>query len=121
MRLLCAIAVLAIVSSQCVAGQVSKNVKVYWIPPEVETYTPVTAENIEKVASKIVDIKNENQANESIGLIQESNERVDSNRIRVKIVIEGNFYNFDSNGIGVSSAGEAFKIDLKRLKLVLCE
>jgi len=54
-------------------------------------------------------------------VIQKSNERVDSNRIRVKIVIEGNFYNFDSNGIGVSSAGEAFKIDLKRLKLVLCE
>ena len=121
MRLLCAIAVLAIISSQCVAGQVSKNVKVYWIPPEVETYGPVTAENIEKMAFKIVDVKNENQANEITGLVHKSNERVDSNRIRVKIVIEGNFYNFDSNGIGVSSAGEAFKIDLKRLKLVLCE
>ena len=121
MRLLCAIAVLAIAGSQSIAGPVSKNVEVYWIPPEVETYAPVTAENIEKMAFKIVQIKNEPQATETVSLIQKSNQKVDALRIRIKIVSGDNFYNFDSNGVGVSSAGEGFRIDLKKLKLVLCE
>jgi hypothetical protein len=121
MRLLYVISVLALVGSQYVRGEVSKNVRVFWIPPEVETYTAVTAENIEEVAFKIVHIKNERQANEIVGLIQESKQVVDSKRIRVKISAGGKFYNFDSNGVGVSSTGEAVRIDLKSLKLVLCE
>jgi hypothetical protein len=121
MRLLCAIFVLLIVGSLHVGGEMSNGVNVFWIPPEVETYIPVTPENIEKAAFKIVYVKNEKQANQLIGLIQKSNQVVDSKRIRVKVSADGKFYNFDSYGIGASSEGEAVMIDLKKLKLVLSE
>lgn len=125
MRLLFAICVLTSVCSHSIGGQVPKemykNVKVFWIPPQVETYIPVTVENIEKMAFKIVDVKNEKLATEITGAIQKSNQRVDPKRIRVKIVTDDKFFNFDSNGLGVSSAGEAVRIDLKKLKEVLCE
>ena len=121
MRVLCVICVLAIFGSQYAGGKGSKNFEVFWVPPQVETYVPVTAENIEQRAFKIVTIKNERQADEIVSLIRNSDQAVDSARIRVKISTDDKFYNFDSNGIGVSSAGEAVQIDLKKLKMVLCE
>jgi hypothetical protein len=125
MRLLFAICVLASVCSHSIGGEVPKemhkNVKVFWISSQVETYIPVTAENIEKMAFKIVDVKNEKQAAEITGAIQKSDQTVDPKRIRIKILTEDKFFNFDSNGIGVSSTGEGVRVDLKRLKLVLCE
>lgn len=121
MRLLYMISLFLIMASRSNGGKVSTDVEVFWIPPEVETYVPVTPENIEKMAFKIVWVKNEKQAEEVVGLIQTSNQAVDSKRIRVKISTGDKYYTFDSDGIGVSSAGEAVRIDLKRLKLVQCE
>ncbi len=121
MRLSYLFSVLVFASSLSVGGHVTKIVKVFWIPPDVETYIPVTPENIEEMAFKIVEIKDDKQASDVMALIQKTNQVVESKRIRVKISSHDKFYNFDSNGIGVSSAGEAVKIDLKRLKQVLCE
>jgi hypothetical protein len=97
------------------------RVEVFWIPPAVEFDTPVTPENIEEVAFKIVRIRDEVQADQVLGLIKTTDQKADSKEIRVKIRTDAKFYNFDSNGIGVSSTGEAVKIDLKKLKSVLCE
>jgi hypothetical protein len=122
MRLLCfVLPVLAMIGLQGSGGKVSNNVVVFWIPPQVETYIPVTSENIEKMAFKVVTIKNERQADEVLRLIQESNKAVDAKRIRIKISNGEQFYDFDGTGIGVSSKGRAVKIDVEKLKRVLCE
>jgi len=114
--------VLAIIGSQSPGGKVAKNkTVVFWVPPEIETYLPVTAENIEQRAFKIVTIRNEEQADQVVGLVQKSNQRLESGRIRIKISTDRGFYNFDASGIGVSSTGEAVKIDIQKLKQVLCE
>lgn len=113
--------VLAAVGSQGSGGKVSEKVVVFWIPPGIETYLPVTAENIEQQAFKIVTVRNEKQADQVLSLIQKSNQRLESGRIRIKISTDTKFYNFDANGIGVSSRGEAVRIDIKKVKEVLCE
>jgi len=100
---------------------VSNQVVVFWIPPQVETYVPVTMENIEQMAFKIVSIRNERQADQVLGLIQKSKQGLDSKKLRIKISTDRGFYGFDANGIGVSSKGEAVKIDIQKLKHVLCE
>jgi hypothetical protein len=97
------------------------RVEVFWIPPAVEFDTPVTPENIEEEAFKIVLIRYEVQADQTIGLIKKSGQKVDSKRIRVKIKTDAKFYNFDSNGTGVSSTGDVVQVDLKKLRSVLCE
>ncbi|HUJ31273.1 MAG TPA: hypothetical protein VLY23_08340 [Candidatus Acidoferrum sp.] len=119
MRLLCLVCALAFFASQDTAWKT--RVEVFWIPWTVETYAPVTPENIEKEALKIIRIRDEEQTDHVLGLIMKSDQKVDSKRIRVKIKTESKFYNFDSDGIGVSSIGEAVKIDLKKLKSALCE
>jgi len=113
--------VLALISLAGYGGKMSKNLVVFWVPPEIETYTPVTAENIEQRAFKIITIRNEEQADQVLSLIQKSNQRLESGRIRIKISADTGFYNFDANGIGVSSRGEAVKIDIPKLREVLCK
>ena len=121
MRPACMIFLLAILGSQNTGGKVSTSVDVWWIPPDVETYVPITADNIEKKAFKIVHVQEEHQAKEVIGLIQRSERAADSVRIRIKISFDDKSYSFDSDGTGVSSKGERVQIDLKKLKAVLCE
>ena len=121
MRLLHFISLVVILSAGYVPAQTTKNVIVFWIPPEIETYVPVTAKDVEKRAFKIVQVKNEAQADEILKLIQKSDQEVNPNRIRVRISTGDKFYDFDSNGTGISSVREAVRIDLKKLKLVLCE
>jgi putative lipoic acid-binding regulatory protein len=113
--------VLALVNSQSYGAKAMEKVVAFWIPSEVETYAPVTAENIERMAFKIVTVKNERQADQIVSLIERTNQKLDANRIRIKISTEQNFYNFDANGIGISSNGEQVKIDIRKLKQVLCE
>jgi len=119
MRLLCLVCALAFSASQDSGWKT--RVEVFWIPWTVETYSPVTPENIEIEAGKIVRIRDEEQTDHVLGLIMKSEQKVDPKRIRVKIKTETKFYNFDSDGIGVSSTGEAVKIDLKKLKSALCD
>jgi hypothetical protein len=121
MRLFCLIFVLAIIGTQYAGGKDTGNIRVFWVPPEVETYVPVTDGNIEEMAFKVVIVKNSHQADQITSLIHKSEQEADSKRIRVKIVTGDKFYNFDSNGLGVSSEGQSVAIDLKRLKIVLCE
>ena len=121
MRLLYLTLLLTLICTQSVGGEVHKSVEVFWIPPEVETYVPVTTDNIESAAFKIVRIKNEKQARKVLDLIQESSQELNSKKIRVKIVTADKFYNFDSNGVGISSVGQTVKVDLKNLKRVLCD
>jgi hypothetical protein len=97
------------------------KVVVFWIPSQVETYAPVTADNIEQMAFKTVSVRNERQAGQIVSLIEKANQKLDANRIRIKISTEQNSYNFDANGIGISSNGEQVKIDIQKLKQVLCE
>jgi len=111
----------AIIGSQSSGGKVPKEVVVFWIPPEVETYVPVTKENIEQMAFKIVSVRNEKQADEVLSLIHKSNKGLDSKKIRIKISTDRGFYILDANGIGVSSRGEAVEMDIQKLKLVLCD
>ena len=94
---------------------------VFWIPSQVETYAPVTPDNIEQMAFKIVSVKNERQADQIVSLIGKTNQKLDTNRIRIKISTEQSSYNFDANGVGLSSTGEQVKIDIQKLKQVLCE
>ena len=101
--------------------QASTKVVVFWMPPQVETYTPVTMQNIEDRAFKVVSIRNEKQAGQLIGLVQTSDQRFASGRIRIKITTEHGFYDFDASGLGVSSTGKAMKINIEKLKQVLCE
>lgn len=122
MRLLYAISVLlAIVGSQSYGGKVSSKVVVFWVPPQIETYTPVTVENIEQRAFKIVTVRNGKQADQVLSLIQKSNQRLESARIRIKVSTDREFYDFDANGVGISSKGEAVEINIAKLKEVLCE
>ncbi|MGB8851579.1 MAG: hypothetical protein WCC76_17840 [Candidatus Acidiferrales bacterium] len=121
MRLLCVISLLATIGSHNAGIKTFKNFVVFWIPPQVETYLSVTPENIEARALKIVHIKDEEQPDKIISLIKKSKQAVDTKRIRVKITADDKFYNFDSYGTGVSSAGEAVQIDFNKLKLALCE
>ncbi|HEV2617612.1 MAG TPA: hypothetical protein VGU63_13485 [Candidatus Acidoferrales bacterium] len=111
----------AMIGYRGAGGEVSKKAAVFWIPPQIETYTPVTAENIEQRAFKIVTVRNGKQGDQVLSLIQKSNQRPQSGRIRIKISTESEFYDFDSNGIGVSSRGEDVKIGIKKLKQALCE
>ncbi len=122
MRLLyTTILILATIGSQGYGGKVLNKVVVFWIPPEVQTYVPVTGENIEQRAFKIVSIKNERQADQVLSLIQRSSQSLDSNEIRIKIVNNDIFYICDKHGVGISSTHEAVKIDIPKLKQVLCE
>ena len=84
MRLICAISVFLIFGSLHLGGELPNGVNVFWIPSEVETYIPVTPKNIEKAAFKIVYVKNEKQATQLVGLIQKSNQVVDTKRIRTE-------------------------------------
>jgi len=113
--------VLALVNLQSYGAKAMEKVVVFWIPSQVETYAPVTPENIERMAFKVVSAKNERQADQVVSLIERTNQKLDANRIRIKISTEQNFYNFDANGIGISSNGEQVKIDIQKLKQVLCE
>jgi len=113
--------VLALASSQSYGAKAMEKVVAFWIPSQVETYAPVTAENIEQMAFKIVSVKNERQADQVVSLIERTDQKLDANRIRIKISTEQNYYNFDANGIGISSNGEHVKIDIQKLKQVLCE
>jgi putative lipoic acid-binding regulatory protein len=113
--------VLALVNLQSYGAKAMEKVVVFWIPSQVETYAPVTPENIERMAFKVVSVKNERQADQVVSLIERTNQKLDANRIRIKISTEQNFYNFDANGIGISSNGEQVKIDIQKLKQVLCE
>jgi hypothetical protein len=121
MRLVRMISLLSILSSQIIAGKASTTVDVWWIPPDVETYTPVTADNIEERAFKVVHVQDDHQAEEVIALIQRSGRVADPARIRVKISFDDKSYDFDPDGIGVSSKGERVQIDLRKLKAALCE
>ena len=121
MRLFCLIYVLAVIGTQYAGGNASENIRVFWIPPEVETYVPVTAENIEEMAFKVVIVKNDHQVDQITSLIHKSDQEANSKRIRIKITTGDKFYNFDSNGVGVSSEGQPVAIDLERLKTALCE
>lgn len=121
MRLFCLISALAIISTQYAAGKPSENMQVFWIPPRVETYIPVTGENIEDMAFKVIIVKNEHQIDQVRSLIHRSDQSADVKRIRVKIITADKSYNFDANGLGVSSEGQPVNIDLKRLKIVLCD
>ena len=121
MRLFCLIFVLAVIGTRYAGGKASENIRVFWIPPQVETYVPVTARNIEEMAFKVVIVKNDHQADQITSLIHKSDQEANSKGIRVKISIGNEFYNFDSNGLGVSSEGQSVAIDLERLKTVLCE
>jgi hypothetical protein len=116
----CLIFLLTILGSQSIGGKVTA-VDVFWIPPEVQTYTPITADNIERAAFKIVHIRDDDQAEKVIRLIQNSKQMSDSKLIRVKISFGSQFYNFDRDGIGISSTGDRVQIDLNKLKAVLCE
>jgi len=101
-------------------GQVRKDVVVVFeIPSEVETYIPVTAADIEERAFKVVYLKNERQAAETLALIRDGNEAVDPEMIRIKITGNDESYVFDKRGIGVSAKGKSVKIDLKDLTAVL--
>jgi hypothetical protein len=113
--------VLALVNLQSYGAKAMEKVVAFWIPSQVETYAPVTPENIERMAFKVVSVKNERQADQVVSLIEKTNQKLDTNRIRIKISTEQNFYNFDANGIGISSNGEQVKIDIQKLKQVLCE
>jgi putative lipoic acid-binding regulatory protein len=113
--------VLALVNLQSYGAKSMEKVVAFWIPSQVETYAPVTPENIERMAFKVVSVKNERQADQVVSLIEKTNQKLDTNRIRIKISTEQNFYNFDANGIGISSNGEQVKIDIQKLKQVLCE
>lgn len=113
--------ILSIFGSPSYGEKVAKKVVVFWIPPKVDTYVPVTAENIEQRAFKVVSIKNEQQADQLLSLVQKSTQQLDSMRIRIKISTDHGAYDFDFNGVGVSSSGEAVKIDIQKLKDVLCE
>lgn len=122
MRLLCiTLLICGLMGSQSHGGRVSEKTIVFWIPPQIETYVPVTIENIEQMAFKTVSVKNEKQAGQILSLIQGSNQKLDSKKVRIKISTDRGFYNFDANGIGVSSKGESVKIDIQKLKQVLCE
>jgi hypothetical protein len=104
----------------CTAGgQVIAKVVVYEIPAGVETYVPVTRDDIEERAFKVVSLKNDKQASEAIALIHETHEAFDPKRIRVKIVKGDESYVFDANGIGVSSSGKSVAIDISQLTVVL--
>jgi hypothetical protein len=113
--------VLALLNSQSHGANVIAEVAVFWIPSQIEFYAPVTADNIEQSAFKIVSVKNERQAQQVVSLIEITNQKLNAYRIRVKISTKQNFYNFDANGIGISSKGEQVKIDVQKLKQVLCE
>ena len=115
-----AVLALAMIGAANYGPKLSAKVIVFWVPLEIETYLPVTAKNIEQRAFKIVAIRNERQAGQVISLIRRSNQRIEAGRIRIKISTDTEFYNFDAEGIGVSSKGEAVKIDIQKLKQVLC-
>jgi hypothetical protein len=112
---------LALLSFHSYGAKAMEKVVVFWIPSQVETYAPVTADNIEQMAFKTVSVRNERQAGQIVSLIEKANQKLDANRIRIKISTEQNSYNFDANGIGISSNGEQVKIDIQKLKQVLCE
>ena len=67
MKLLYLIPLVAMLTSQNLGGKVSRTVDVFWIPPDVETYVPVTPANIEEAAFKIVHIQDRHQREESPG------------------------------------------------------
>jgi putative lipoic acid-binding regulatory protein len=113
--------VLALANSQSFGAKAMEKVVAFWIPSQVEMYAPVTAENIEQMAFKIVSVKNERQADQVVKLIERTDQKLDAYRIRIKISTGQNYYNFDANGIGISSNREQVKIDIQKLKQVLCE
>jgi len=120
MRLLLVV-LLGLASLQSHGAKATDKVVVFWIPSQMETYTPVTPENIERMAFKTVSVKNKHQADQVVALIEQTSRKLDANRIRIKISTEQISYNFDADGIGISSSGEQVKIDIQKLKQVLCE
>jgi len=109
------------IGSRSFGGKESNQVVVFWIPPQIETYVPVTTENIEAMAFKTVSIRNERQTDQVLGLIQKSKQGLNSKKLRIKISTDRGFYNFDADGIGLSSKGEAVETDIQKLKQALCE
>jgi len=121
MRTIWLFVISVIIGSVQAGGQVKSNVVVFKIPAEIETYTPITSDNIEKSAFTVVYVRDDKQASKVIDLIEQTTQAFNPKRIRVKISRGKMFYVFDSDGIGMASSGQAVKLDLKALKLVLCE
>ncbi len=119
MRPLYFIVALGVLSFQLGGSSPPTSMKIFWIPPEVETYIAITADNIEEQAFKIVDIRDSGQAAEILALIKKSNQTIVAKKIRIKVSTEKKSYVFDSNGIGVSSSGEPVQIDLSKLRMVI--
>jgi hypothetical protein len=116
------ISVLGVLGFQLAGGGPPTSMKIFWIPPEVETYIAMTADNIEAQAFKIVDIRDSGQAGDILALIKKSKQTIDGKRVRIKLSVENKSatsYIFDSNGIGVSSSGEAVQIDLNKLRMAI--
>ena len=112
-RLLCLLRALAVAATVFWAGSASGGnmITVYFLPFEIETYVPVTADTVECDAHEVWQIKDSQQSARLLGLLRNDDSRVDPKRIRAKIVSPGKTFLVDS--AGVATDGESrYRLDL---------
>lgn len=96
--------------------------KIYYVPFNVETYVPVTINNIEDMAFYKFEVHNNSElAIKLINLLEQNGHNdFDDKRVRLKVINNGKTYYVDSN-CNIKVSGVVSKCNIKDIELILNE
>lgn len=111
--------VVVLVTASCSAGEnMVEQVEIYYIPIGVETYVPITVENIESSAARHGELEISNQTIENILSVLGSSVEgeFDSEMLRVKMIFpDGEIIYMDNFGVISSSESGISKLQERSL------
>lgn len=89
---------------------------VYFVPLEVETYIPITRTTIASQADEKWTISSKRKKERLAAILDHGAEAAfDENRVRVLVVIDGNSYFVDANGVVHKDGREDTRLDQNEL------
>lgn len=96
------------------------SIKIYYLPFGIQTYAPVTENNIEAQAFVSVALKHDWISGEISSCISRRDAiSMDKNRVRLKIIIKGDAYLFDGDGNGVMNKKVGVRLDVAKISPIL--
>jgi len=96
-------------------AQKHQDMVIFEIPYDIQTVAPITPSDIEREAFKVIYLRDDIMISDVQALINKADEAPDTRMIRAKFQLGEKSYIFDSRGVGVSSSGEAVRIDFRKL------
>ncbi len=96
------------------------SVKIYYIPFDVQTYEPVSADNIDNQAFIVISMRRDWISEEILSCITPTTPiSMDKKGVRLKIIIKNDVYLFDANGNGVMNHKRAVFLNTNKIGHIL--